>query len=265
LLPAELHWNAMNLKQTAQRAFATLGLHVERIDPTPEALKDHLRILQGQATTIIDGGANCGDFSLLYASLFPAARIHAFEPGENVQATLRQAVAGQPRISVHPLGLAESTGQRSFELCSNSLINSLLPPSAGLEALMGSQKVRRVQTTTINTITVDDFCQRNGIERVDVLKLDIQGAELLAIQGAERILASHAVKLLYTEANFKRNQYEGQASFDDVWRHLETKGYRLFRLYNLTSGADMFLGFGDAIFVSPEVAASISRESFHRF
>jgi len=65
------------------------------------------------------------------------------------------------------------------------------------------------------------------------------------------MLSTQAIRLIYAEVNFAR-LYEGQAFFDDVWHLLERYNYRLFGLYNLTAGADYFLGYGDAIFLASD-------------
>jgi hypothetical protein len=81
----------------------------------------------------------------------------------------------------------------------------------------------------------------------------------MVLKGAKRLLEAQAIGLIYSEVNFAKH-YENQAYFADVWQHLREYGYRLFQLYNLDFGTDMFLGHGDAVFLSPQVAALVNRE-----
>ena len=102
----------------------------------------------------------------------------------------------------------------------------------------------------VETVTLDDFCACEGIDHVDVLKMDIQGGELMALRGATGLLDQQAVDIVYAEVLFAELYDEG-ASFDQVWRYLEQFGYTLYGLYDLTPGHNDFLGFGDAIFTAP--------------
>ena len=110
----------------------------------------------------------------------------------------------------------------------------------------------------VPTTTLDDFCSRHAIDRVNVLKMDIQGGELMALQGASGMLESKAVDLIYTEVLFVE-LYEGQADFHDLCRFLCDCDYTLYGLYDLNSGRDSILAWGDAIFIAPRVRQSLDR------
>ena len=85
--------------------------------------------------------------------------------------------------------------------------------------------------------------------------MDIQGNELEALRGAERIIQSGNVALIYTETTFVPH-YESGVLFAALNSHLNERGFSLFNLYNLHSARFGQLRFGDAIFVS-EHAGSI--------
>ena len=65
------------------------------------------------------------------------------------------------------------------------------------------------------------------LEKIDFIKLDVQGAEHLVIQGAKKTLA--LTRLLWTEVSFK-SLYEGSSVFDDIYAQLESKGFVLLEL-----------------------------------
>ncbi len=71
--------------------------------------------------------------------------------------------------------------------------------------------------TRLRTTAVDTLCARYGIDNVDLITMDLQGAELLAIRGAARILES--VRYVYTEVNVAE-LYTGCPMLDDIDAHL---------------------------------------------
>jgi hypothetical protein len=54
-------------------------------------------------------------------------------------------------------------------------------------------------TITVRTVRLDDFCRTEGIERIGFLKIDVEGAEMRVLRGAERLLRTQAIDMLYTE------------------------------------------------------------------
>ena len=92
------------------------------------------------------------------------------------------------------------------------------------------------------TVTVDKLLERNGIdaESIDFLVMDIQGAELLALKGAKKIL-SH-VKVIITELMWK-SAYEMQPTANEIESFLMTQGFKKIRTLRVNSS------WGDAMFV----------------
>ena len=78
--------------------------------------------------------------------------------------------------------------------------------------------------------------------------MDIQGGELLALKGAERLLSSSSVDLIYTEVEFVQ-LYEGQPEIYDLTKYLANFGFVLYGLYDLHAGKNGRLSWGDAIFL----------------
>jgi hypothetical protein len=109
---------------------------------------------------------------------------------------------------------------------------------------------------TVSTITLDHFCEQNQINQIDVLKMDIQGYELKALQGARNLLSRRAVRLVYSEVLFAP-LYTGQAFFHDISAFLAGFGYHLYSLYALMRGRNGMLGWADAIFLSPKMQTKL--------
>lgn len=238
------------LKAGARAIVERLGYDVRHSDADRwgvDAFRDQARLLAGgDVRVIIDGGANIGDSVALYRARFPAATIYAFEPFPAAHARLVRRYAGVPAIRPVAKALSDETGTRAFYANDIDVTNSLLPLHAGAAARAAAGDPAKTARLDVPTIALDRFCADEGLERIDVLKLDVQGGEGLALRGAAGLLARRAVRVIYTEVLFAR-LYDGQASFGDLAALLDAHGYQLFGLYNLDHGAGG-LGWGDAIF-----------------
>jgi hypothetical protein len=84
----------------------------------------------------------------------------------------------------------------------------------------------------------------------DILKLDLQGAELLALQGAGERIAEVTALIIEVEFNAI---YEGQPLFGEVDAYLRRHGFQLFNLYELWTRPEGRISAGDALYLRPEL------------
>jgi len=107
--------------------------------------------------------------------------------------------------------------------------------------------IYEVAVRRVRTVTLDTLFDRCGIphDRYDVANLDIQGVELMALRGAEKILAN--LRAIYTEVNTKE-LYAGCALLPELDEFLEARGFVRVALNVLTHG------WGDALYVRKEFA-----------
>ena len=207
------------------------------------------------ATTIIDVGANVGNTVEKYFYMFPAATIHAFEPDPDTFSVLKQRFEPHPRVRCWCSAVSSQSRREPFFVNQDAGTNSLLPrPSQGRRYYNKLGVLRREIEVTATTL--DDFCRDQGVTSLDVLKLDIQGGELLALQGAAGLLTAQAVKVVYSEVQFTP-LYEHAPLFHDVCAFLESKGYSLYGLYDLVAASNGQLRFADAIFIPQSVRESV--------
>ena len=165
--------------------------------------------------------------------------------------------------STHQLAVADFSGSRTFYFNADSVTNSLLPNSATATRVVPDSLIKPAGSVDVPTTTLDDFCSGHAIDRVNVLKMDIQGGELMALQGASRLLEAKAIDLIFSEVVFVE-QYAGQADFHELCRFLSDCDYTLYGLYNLNPGRDSILAWGDAIFIAPRIRHSLDQERGHR-
>lgn len=135
--------------------------------------------------TFIDIGANIGSFTLVAAKIAKRGEVHAFEPSAHHFARLSNNVALNHFSNVHlnRQGLSDKPGTATLFLpnAKGAMNNS------GAASLYSSGSDMQVRED-IELITLDDYVSSHGIERIDVIKIDIEGAEYDALKGARNTL-----------------------------------------------------------------------------
>jgi FkbM family methyltransferase len=200
--------------------------------------------ITGKCVTIFDVGANGGEITSKYADLFPEAKVFAFEPFPDSFTILESKFSGNKRIQCFQLAIGAVDSKGTLFVNRNVDTNSLL--SSGKMGLSSDQQVENVGSIQVIIGTIDTFCLERHIESIDILKLDIQGGELSALMGAKELLSRRRIRLIYTEAYFKK-QYEDQPLFHDISKFLGQYGYQLQDLYNPIYGKGNLV-WCDAIF-----------------
>lgn len=143
--------------------------------------------------TMVDVGANFGYFTLLWAQARPGNRVIAFEPvprnlealGRNIQ---RNQVASQ--IRVRSVAVSDTTGQARFNLGPKE------------QTGWGGLETNSSNLTEVETVTLDQECR--SLERIDVLKIDAEGADTLVLRGAAELLGRQAIDHIFFEQNLTR-------------------------------------------------------------
>ena len=155
------------------------------------ALLRRLRLGEG-GRTVFDVGANVGEWSLQAARAWPGAVVHCFEVCPTTCEKLRQAVteAGlAERVKVNPFGLSDAAGELTFYEYDDSSLCSSTNWHAGRASHADRRPVLRG----------DDYCRDNGIDAIDFLKIDVEGAELAVLRGLAGLLGRGAVTAVQFE------------------------------------------------------------------
>lgn len=194
--------------------------------PVQEALVDAL----APGSVFYDVGANVGFFSLLAGRLVaPAGRVVAFEPvAANAEVLQANAARnGLGNIEVRRVAVGAGAGSRQLYLARHpggaTLAPDALPPD-----LRGS--------IVVDVVTIDDVVASGGCPPPDVVKVDVEGAELDVLEGmADTLRRDRPVVVLEVDAP---SQDEAEASGDELSRHLAVAGYRVERLEAGYPGSD---------------------------
>jgi FkbM family methyltransferase len=209
-----------------------------------------LRATRREQPVFVDGGANRGDFTALLLEAFPGAAVHAVEPQQQLCAALEARFVGA-RVRVWNVALHDEEGEIALEMHADPAVSSVLArPARARRYFNGADRV--VATVPVRALPLDHLARDAGIERIDFLKLDTQGAERAIIRGARRLLSSAAIDVIYIEF-FVVPHYEGAALLHQLWAALAEHDYGVYDIFKGPHGRNGQLRFGDAIFVSPRV------------
>jgi FkbM family methyltransferase len=202
--------------------------------------------------TVIDVGANKGQFSLVARYLFPNARIHAFEPLES-ERRIYQSVILDP-VHVHSVALGVEKGDADFFVTSRADSSSLLAPGKGQESAYG---VALSSKTTVSVDRLENVISLDDLVAPVLLKLDVQGAELQVLRGAEKVLAQ--VDAIYCEVSFVE-LYDRQPMASAIVSFLDLHGFALSGVFNLSVTSQFGPTQADFLFsrATPASAAALA-------
>jgi len=223
-----------------------------------ELQKNFFEDMKIDASIIFDVGANVGDITKEYSLLFPNSKIFCFEPIPNTFEGLKKRYENQNNIQCYPYAVGENEKDVSIFETTDSANSSLLKPTKFISKSTEREMAESVaikNTHQVKQITLNSFCKKNKIQHIDLLKLDIQGTELQALEGVSDLLDEQKIDIIYTEVQFA-NIYEGQCYYHDVASFLYKKNYKLFDLVYIVKGKDGKIYYGDAIFLSPKFSAN---------
>jgi FkbM family methyltransferase len=206
---------------------ALVGMNVgEGTDPS---LSGERRVLHevGQRTSaqrellVFDVGAHRGDYSVAVREELPQARIEAFEPSSVAFSQLGDRFAGVDAVRIHNVAVAGKTGAAELIApIAGSKAGSLFDRSARLGYIDVDREV-------VNVTTLDAFCDEYGIQSIDLLKLDVEGGELDALSGSERLLSEGRIDCIQFE--FGAANLQSRTFFRDFYEML-VPNYDLYRV-----------------------------------
>ena len=195
---------------------------------------EHTRVLSGlDCSTIVDIGANRGQFALVARRCLPQARILSFEPLPAAAEKFRAVFAGDDRVTLHEVAIGPVPGNATIHISRRDDSSSLLPITSAQVALFPG--TTEVATAIVRVAPLREFIPAAKIEAPALLKVDVQGFELEALRGCEDLLDRFAC--VYAECSFVE-LYGGQALADEVIAWLRERGLRLRGVHNMDYDRD---------------------------
>lgn len=198
-----------------------------------------LELIHNEHPIVFDIGSCEGLDSVRYQLLFPTASVYAFEP---VTSNFEKIIANsekycEGKLKAFKLALSNTNGTATFHISSGkpgenpdgtdweygNKSSSLLEPHQHLNIYPWCQFD---QTEEVKTITLLEFCVQQKILSIDLTHLDVQGAELLVLDGAGDFLNN--ISLIWMEVG-NVELYKDQPLRKDVVKYMKSKGFRLIK------------------------------------
>lgn len=236
------------LKRLVRRSLLRREQNLQALDDVYEVLG---RLLDGREVTgILDAGASDGRVTRKLLRCFPQATAYCFEPNvPQYGEAWRAYAAEEPRARVAHLALADEAGELELHVAQGVGSTSLFRPRTRyLDMYPGQTAVERVEKVPV--VRLDDWLDENGAPPIQLMKFDIQAAELKAMKGAEQTIRNQ-VLAIYTEIFFNP-MYEGGAIYSEIDLFLRGCGFSLYNLYKPRADRGGMLEQGNAIFVKAE-------------
>jgi FkbM family methyltransferase len=156
---------------------------------------------------IFDIGSNKGQSISFFRSMYPQAKIYAFEPSKKTFNTLKTKFgkSSQKDINIFQLGLGESAGEVNFyESLLSETSTFALPREKSLYLKKKSrillQNPKNAYTTSVSRIeTLDNFTREKKVEFIDIFKIDVEGFEYEVLQGAKSTIKDKKINIIQFE------------------------------------------------------------------
>lgn len=179
---------------------------------------------------VFDVGANIGDYSLLVKRHLPSAQIYAFEPAQSTFQQLEKHIAAEAgNGNIKPFKIGFSDAEKTVELHSYTIEGQEVSLLASIDLRQPTQvvDVKTSVSERIQVQTIDTFCELEGVERIEFLKLDVEGHELAVLRGAQRMLRDRRIKIIQFE--FGPANIYSRTFFYDFWSLL-SEDFELYRI-----------------------------------
>ena len=221
------HRRRSDFMSKLKERISRLYYHLKREPPiTNSAITKELigTLVSRPDPIILEIGCNDGDNTRWFLEIFKSPTIFCFEPDPRATARFKHNLGEQKEISLYEYAIGSQNGEATFYM-SGGQETEKMPEGWDLSGSIRKPKNHLVvhqwctfeKNIPVQTKTLDTWCAEQGIDRIDFIWMDVQGAEMDVISGGRNALQS--TRFLYTEYN-NNELYEGQPSLKQLLKEL---------------------------------------------
>lgn len=179
------------------------------------------RLQKAGLSVFFDVGANRGEWTTIVRQYFSTASIHCFEIAPAMHPILDESLRQLfPPPVVNHFGLSNRTGMTKFNFCSEE---------DGLSSLLPERKLAGSVEIDVQVLTGDSYVEQHSIRSIDFLKLDVEGAENLVLEGFSETLRRAAIKIIQFE--YGKANIDAGFLLRDFYQLLEPLGYSIGKIF----------------------------------
>ncbi|MCX7090671.1 MAG: FkbM family methyltransferase [Legionellales bacterium] len=171
---------------------------------------------------VFDVGANVGHYFSIVVDHSENIKVYAFEPGLGNLSILSERFADHKNVSLIPKALSNVEGELSY-------FQNLNSDSSGLNSVYDMREIGYFEQTeklTVNAVTLDNFCETNKIEKINLMKIDVEGHELAVLLGGELMLKNKRID--YIQFEFGHAARCARVFLYDIDKFMKANNYHLF-------------------------------------
>ena len=183
--------------------------------------------------TIIDVGANVGQFTISAYKLFNKVSILSIEANDEILNELKINTYGLEGVEVISTAVGDFDGKTNFFINLDSQVSSLLKIGSDRKSIFPKSVV--LKNKNIPIVTIDSLLKQRIVQEPILLKLDVQGAEEKVLIGAEASLMK--IKWILIEISFL-NLYHGEPTLDNLNDKMSAKGFKFVGVMNYHMSPD---------------------------
>jgi FkbM family methyltransferase len=186
--------------------------------------------------TIFDVGGNHGQSAVRFCREFPQTELYTFEPVPANYRILQSAIAPFSQIRPFNIGLGDQKTTLKMGLSDNP----------------GGHSVILAETATdiveVPVDTIDNVMKEQQVEKIDFMKMDVEGFELSVLKGAEEALSQGKIRFIYTECVFGHDEALPHTSFFDLHETLAKYDFCFFACYSEGFDLKQGVSMGNVLF-----------------
>lgn len=173
-------------------------------------------------STVIDVGANKGQYALASKHFYPEAIVHSFEPVPACFEKLKLNTRNISNLNIYNMALGSTEAKIKFYQNAYSHASSALPISNYQKENV--PETRNTKEIDVMVTTLDNFIFSTPLSSPILLKMDVQGYEMEVLKGGKKFISQ--VDYILLETSFTP-MYENEPLFDDLHTYLKSEGFEL--------------------------------------
>lgn len=182
-------------------------------------LEAHARDL----ATCLDVGAHTGEWTAMVLTLRKDSAIHCFEPCSATFGRLEQAGFG-PQVRLNRLAVSNANATALMHILPRGDTGNSLHAASGRD----DSDAAEGPSELVPTVTLDDYCQREGLSTIDLVKIDTEGHEPFVLEGARRLLQTGAIQRVQFE--YGEKYIDSKRLLREIFALLQPLGYTVYQI-----------------------------------